>query len=314
MRLASVWLASLIVAMAAGTAMAWQEESIVRDGLGGTMIRPDHRAKPVTVLILAGSGPVDRDGNLPNMRNDSLKRLAQGLADLGIASLRIDKRGVGESRGMALREEDLRIGTYVDDAVAWLAYLRARPDGGAIFILGHSEGALIATLAAQKADVGGLVLIAGAGEPAAQVIARQLAAAGVSEAVQAASRTISDSLMRGVPVGDVPPDLMMLYRPSVQPYLMSWLGLDPSAELARVACPVLIVQGTTDLQVTVDDARRLEAARPGARLILMPGMNHVLRAAPAERAENLQTYAMSDKPLAGDLLPAIAAFLKAPAP
>lgn len=262
------------------------------------------------MLILAGSGPVDRDGNLPGIHNDSLKRVAQGLADLGIGSLRIDKRGIGKSRTTALREEDLRIGTYASDAVHWLDVLRRKPGAGRLFILGHSEGALIATLAAQKSDVAGLILVAGAGEPAAQLIARQLSAAGVSPTLQDDSKKISENLVRGAPVAVIPQELISLYRPSVQPYLISWLQLDPAAELARVKCPILIVQGTTDLQITTDDAHRLASANQKSTLVLVPGMNHVLKTAPAESVENLKIYNMPERPLAPALLPAISAFVQ----
>lgn len=313
-RLLSVLLSLLfIVVMLTGPAMSGSEEDVARDGLHGSFVVPESDAKHATVLILAGSGPVDRDGNLPGLRNDSLKLLARGLADRGIASLRIDKRGVGKSHTAEMREDDVRIKTYVDDAVGWLAFLRARPNAGQIFILGHSEGALIATLAAEQADVAGLILVAGAGEPAGKIIARQLSDAGVPDHLQDASKRISESLARGVPVSDVPPELLALYRSSVQPYLISWLPLDPAAELAEIAVPVLIVQGTHDLQIGVGDAQRLAAAKANSGLVIIAGMNHVLREAPKERAANFAIYSAFDKPLAPDLVPAIASFIEAQA-
>lgn len=290
--------------------MSWSDEDVTRDGLHGSLIVPDRGARSATVLILAGSGPVDRDGNLPGLRNDSLKLLARGLAERGVASLRIDKRGIGQSRTAVMREEDLRIQTYVDDAIGWLAFLGARQDAGPLFILGHSEGALIATLAAQRADVAGVILVAGAGEPAAELIARQLSDAGVPEHLQTESKRISQSLARGVAVADVPPELAALYRASAQPYLMSWLPLDPAAELARLTAPALIVQGTHDLQIRVEDAQRL-AAGPNSKFVLIEAMNHVLREAPKERAANLAIYGAFDKPLAPELVPAIASFIEA---
>jgi pimeloyl-ACP methyl ester carboxylesterase len=309
--LSALFFSLFIVAMLPGPAMSGSEEDVSQDGLHGSFVVPDSGAKHATVLILAGSGPVDRDGNLPGLRNDSLKLLARGLADRGIASLRVDKRGVGKSRTAEMREDDVRIKTYVDDAVGWLAFLRARPNAGQIFILGHSEGALIATLAAEQADVAGLILVAGAGEPAGKIIARQLSDAGVPDHLQDASKKISESLTRGVPVSDVPPELLALYRSSVQPYLMSWLPLDPAAELAKIAVPVLIAQGTHDLQIGVGDAQRLAAAKANSSLVIIAGMNHVLREAPEERAANFAIYSAFDKPLAPDLVPAIALFIEA---
>lgn len=210
-----------------------------------------------------------------------------------------------------VREDDIRITTYVDDAAGWVAFLRARPNAGPIFILGHSEGALIATLAAQKTDVAGLILVAGAGESASISIARQLADAGVPERLQKDLQRISESLGRGVAVSEVPPELLALYRPSVQPYLMSWLPLDPAAELGRVGAPVLIVQGTHDLQIQVADARRLAAEKAGSELIVIAGMNYVLRDAPEDRAANIATYSAFDMPLSPKLIPAIAQFIGA---
>ncbi|HWA44288.1 MAG TPA: alpha/beta fold hydrolase [Hypericibacter adhaerens] len=270
---------------------------------------PDGSDPVPAVLILAGSGPVDRDGNLPGARNDSLKLLAQGLAERGIAALRIDKRGIGESRAAGIREEDLRVETYVADAVGWLDLLHAYRRIERLSLLGHSEGALVATLAAQQATVAGLILIAGAGEPAARLIERQLSAAGVPADLQAASRRIVDELERGRPVPEVPPALAALYRPSVQNYLMSWLPLDPARELAKTALPVLVIQGTADLQASVEDARRLAAARPDGELRLIEGMNHVLKDAPAERLPNLAIYDRPELPLSASLVPAIADFL-----
>ncbi|ADJ22057.1 alpha/beta hydrolase fold protein [Hyphomicrobium denitrificans ATCC 51888] len=309
--LSALLVSFFIAAMFAGPAMSWSDEDVTRDGLHGSLIVPYRGARSATVLILAGSGPVDRDGNLPGLRNDGLKLLARGLAERGIASLRIDKRGIGQSRTAAMREEDLRIQTYVDDAIGWMALLRARQDTGPIFILGHSEGALIATLAAQRVDVAGVILVAGAGEPAAALIGRQLSDAGVPEHLQTESKRISQSLARGVAVADVPLELTALYRASVQPYLMSWLQLDPATELARVKAPALIVQGTHDLQIRVEDAQRLAAGQPNSKLVSIEAMNHVLREAPKERAANLAIYGAFDQPLAPELVPAIASFIEA---
>lgn len=302
--LAIAWLLATIV-----PAMAWTEESVANNDLHGTLTVAAAGEREPVVLIVPGSGPIDRDGNMPGMRNDSLKLLAHGLAERGIGSLRIDKRGIGESKSAALRVEDLRVTNYVDDVISWIDVLRKRPDVSNVFLLGHSEGALIATLAAQKEKVSGLVLLEGAGLPIAEVLARQLAASGVPLALQEQSKRISESLKRGSAVKDVPPELAQLYPPTVQGYLMSWLPLDPAAELAKVTCPVLIVQGTTDFQITFDDAAHLQGASPGARLVAIAGMNHVLKNAPAGRVANLRTYNDANLPLEPRLVPSIVTFV-----
>ncbi len=305
---------AICIAMAClpAAARAWTERDAGTEGLQGTLTLPDGTQPVPGVLILAGSGPVNRDGNLPGATNDSLKLLAHGLAEQGVASLRIDKRGIGGSRAAGPREDELKFGGYVDDAVAWLGILRAEKRISRLVLLGHSEGGLVATLAAQRADVSQLILVAGASEPAPRIIERQLSAAGVSASLQEELKRIAASLSNGKPVSDVPDELAALYRPSVQTYLASWFPLDPSKELAKIKAPVLIVQGTNDLQIGVDDAKRLLAARPGSKLVLVDGMNHVLKTAPLEQIANLQTYAIPDMPLAPALLPAILSFIGKP--
>ena len=277
--------------------------------LAGTLLLPDGPGPHPALLLLPGSGPVDRDGNLPGLACNSLRLLAEGLAAHGVATLRADKRGVGASRAAAPDEAALLLDTYVDDAVRWMAALRADPAIARAGLLGHGEGALVATLAAQRGVADCLVLLAGAGAPAGPVILRQLSEGRTPPPLIGAARGIIARLMRGEAVADVPEDLAGLFRPAVQPYLVSWMLRDPAAELARVRCPVLVVQGTADLQTEVTDARLLAAARPGAALLLVPGMNHVLKAPPADRATNLASYADPVMPLSEGLAARVAAFV-----
>lgn len=308
-------LVPLIMAIILGgseVAAAWTEREVVSGQLHGTLTLPEGAGQVPAALILPGSGPVDRDGNIPNGNNESLKLLAHALAERHIATLRIDKRGIGESRTAALREDDLRFETYVDDAIGWIKLLQDERRVEAIYLIGHSEGALVATLVAQKVDVAGVVLLAGAGEPAGKLIGRQLAASGMASALKTRSDEILASLEHSQRVADIPPELAALYRPSVQNYLISWLPLDPVRELAKLSCPILIVQGTADLQISMDDAKRLTAASPTARLVAVEGMNHVLKSSPPERKENLLSYNNPDLPFSGPLVPAITDFIGAP--
>ncbi|PZU88356.1 MAG: alpha/beta hydrolase [Shinella sp.] len=293
-------------------AAAWTEREVVSGQLHGTLTLPEGAEQIPAALILPGSGPVDRNGNLPNGNNESLKLLAHALAERHVATLRIDKRGIGESRAAALREDDLRFDTYVDDAIGWLRQLRDEPRVKAIYLVGHSEGALVATLVAQKADIAGVVLLAGAGEPAGKVIRRQLVASGLPIPLRIRSDEILASLEHGEHAADIPSELAALYRPSVQSYMISWLSLDPAGELAKLSCPVLIVQGTSDLQISMDDAKLLAAASPAARLVAVEGMNHVLKSPPRDRRETLLSYNNPNLPLADALVPAIADFIGEP--
>lgn len=306
----AAFMTAIVTGISLGHPASTVEQDITTGGLHGTLSMPTGVGPVPAMLILAGSGPVDGNGNLPGAQNNSLKLLAQELSEMGIASLRVDKRGVAASKGAATREEDLRFDTYVNDAVAWLQVLRAQPRVAKAIVLDHSEGALVATFVAQRGGVDGLVLLAGVGEPAVRIIERQLSAAGVATAFQEQSRHIATSLERGVTVASIPLGLMALYRPSVQNYLMSWLPLDPVTELSKVTCPALVLQGTTDLQVSVDDASRLASSLQGSTLLLLEGMNHILKVAPIDRQKNLITHTMPDLPLAPALVPAIVAFVR----
>lgn len=275
--------------------------------LHGTLLAPE-RAQAVAV-ILPGSGPTDRDGNqAPAIQASTYRLLAEGLAAEGIATVRIDKRGIGASALAGPSEADLRFDAYADDARAWAAEAARLTGQSCAWLIGHSEGALVALKAVEAGDkICGLVLLSGAGRPAGVVLREQLAS--LPEPLKAQAFDALTELEAGRTVADTPPALAALFRPSVQPYLISWLPLDPAALLAAYDGPVFIGQGTTDLQVTVADAQALSAADPKATLKLWDGVNHVLKTAPADRAGNLATYADPALPLAPGVVEDVAGFI-----
>lgn len=277
----------------------------------GTLLVPENaRAAVPVALIISGSGPTDRDGNsamLPG-RNDSLKLLAHSLADRGIASLRYDKRGVGESAAALSSEADLRFGDYVNDAVEWLELLRADDRFSGIGVVGHSEGALIGMLAVQDHGAQAYVGIAGTGRPAADLIREQLSSQ--PEAIRESAYQILEALQEGKTVDDIgTKELEALFRPSVQPYLISWFVHDPAEIVAELDVPVQIIQGRRDLQVTERDAELLLAARPSAQLVLIDDMNHVLKKVSADPADNQRAYTDPAYELPEMLVNAVAGFL-----
>jgi hypothetical protein len=245
--------------------------------LSGTLALPDGKAPWPVVMLVAGSGPTDRDGNSALLPGASgpMRRLAQALAGQGLASFRYDKRGVGASIHPGLREDDLRFRHLVDDAVALARPLRSDPRLGALVLLGHSEGALIAALAAREAGAAALASVAGAGMRASQLLRAQLQGR-LPEALEQPALAVLDMLEAEHTVDDPPEALTLLFRPSVQRYLISWFRYDPAEVLEDLPLPVLLVHGTGDEQVAADQARLLHAARPDARLLLVPDMDHAL--------------------------------------
>ena len=264
-------------------------------------------------LIVAGSGPTDRNGNQLSLHTDAYKLLAHDLAARGIATLRYDKRSIGQSEFKELREEDGRFEMFVDDALAFVHQLKADSRFHGVYIIGHSEGSLIGILAAQREpDLAGLISLEGAGRNAADVLVQQFRDAKQPANDVATVQQVTDSLRNGKTVANVDQSFYMLFRPSVQPYLISWFRYDPAAEIAKVRAPALIVQGTTDFQVGIEDAQRLKSSDPSAKLALINGMNHILRDAPADRAANLATYQKPTLPLDAQLVRELADFIRSP--
>lgn len=263
------------------------------------------------MVIIAGSGPTDQDGNsllLPG-KNDSLKMLAEQLATKGVASIRYDKRGVGRNTNLGGKEEDLRFEQYIEDAAAFVQFARSDERFTKVGIIGHSEGSLIGMVAAYEAKADIFISLAGAGRPIDEVLVEQLTSQLSSDQLQEA-KTIIDKLKQGEFVTNVSVELQSIFRPSVQPYLQSWLTYDPTKALQQLDIPVLIVQGDRDLQISVTDAKRLHQAKPDATLVIVEKMNHVLKEAPENREDNLAAYTNPDLPLAAPLIEEILNFMQ----
>lgn len=279
--------------------------------LVGTLQVPEGRAPFPVVLLVSGSGPTDRDGNSAMLggKNESLRQLAESLATRGIASLRYDKRGVGASRvTVPGGEASLTIDDYVNDAMAWVPQLRADRRFGPLVLAGHSEGGLIALMAAPQVKAEGVVAMATPGRRLQDVLREQLEAR-LPAPMQADAFRVLDSLVAGRRVDTVPPALFTIFRPSVQPFLMSMFRQDPQALARAYAAPLLVVQGTTDLQVAMADADRLVAARPDVRLLRVEGVNHVLKRVSGDLQAQLASY-RTPTPIAPEVVAGIAAFVR----
>ena len=282
--------------------------------LAGTMLRGSSAHGPVA-LIIPGSGPTDRDGNSPlGVRAASYRLLAQGLAAEGITTVRIDKRGMFGSAGAVPDANAVTMADYVADTAAWVKSVRAQTGASCIWLIGHSEGGLVALAAAQEVEnLCGVVLIAAAGRPLGDVIKSQLRANPANAPLLEAADAAIDELAAGrrVDVTALPPPLAPLFNPAVQGFLVSTFSLDPADLVAKARLPILIVQGGKDIQVSVADAERLKAANPAATLIILPNANHVLKdVAGNSPSDNLAAYQALDLPLSEGLVSGIAAFVR----
>ncbi|MEL1253261.1 alpha/beta fold hydrolase [Flavobacterium sp. DGU38] len=277
------------------------------DQLLGTLTMPDVSKKCPVALIIAGSGPTDRNGNNPMMKNNSLKMLAEALAKHGIASLRFDKRGIGESKPAANSESGLVFENYTEDAKSWINFLKQDKRFSKVVVIGHSEGSLIGMIAGAKADK--FVSIAGAGDSADKILKAQISSKGMKQ-IEDMTFPIIDSLKSGKTVKNVDPMLNSLFRPSVQPYLISWFKYNPQTEIKKLNLPVLIIQGTKDLQVTVKDADNLSKANTNSELLIIDNMNHIMKIIEGDQQANLESYNNETLPISETLTSKIVSFIQ----
>ena len=276
----------------------------------GTIDLPSGTGPFPVVLIIAGSGPTDRDGNSAMLagKNNSLKMLAQSLATANIASLRFDKRGIAASAAAGPKEADLRFENYVDDAAAWVEQLRHDKRFSTVTIIGHSEGALIGAIAAARTHPNAFISVAGVGRSAGLVLREQMNGKLPAPLFQANEKILRE-LEAGRTTEDVPPALKSLYRSSVQPYLISWFKYNPSEIVASIKEPILICQGTTDIQVAVEEAEALKKNASAAKLVIIEGMNHVLKSVPADPVKQTSSYTDPALPINAELMKNIIEFV-----
>ncbi len=281
--------------------------------LRGTLLAPQGEPR-ATILVIPGSGPTDRDGNNPmGVSAAPYRLLAEAMAEQGIATVRIDKRGLFGSAA-AGNANAVTVSEYVSDIRSWIGAVRAQTGADCIWLLGHSEGALLAlaTAAENADDVCGLVLVSGVGRRMSDVLREQLPNSQFAPH-QDAAMSIIERLERGewVDAAAIEPALMPLFAPPIQDYLIDMFSHDPAVLAGRVQVPVLIVHGLSDLQTTEADARRLASANPRARLVLLAGVNHVLKHVEGDdRAANVASYADPALPLAEGVAEAIVEFVR----
>jgi len=280
--------------------------------LGGVIMTPSTKKNRFpAVLIIQGSGPTDKDGNSAALtgKNNSLKLLAEALASEGIASLRFDKRGLGLSGDAAIPENELVFDDFVNDAQAWLDYMIEERRFRSIGIAGHSQGSLIGMRLAQTKGVKAFASISGPSLTIDETILTQIKANPFNPAnIIQEAKDIFKELSNGETVDTIPPYLLSVFRPSIQPFMMSWMKYDPLIEIETLDIPILVISGSTDLQVSVEDTQRLQIANPKASLKIIDGMNHILKNSSANTNENVASYSNPDLPLNQEFKESISEF------
>jgi pimeloyl-ACP methyl ester carboxylesterase len=306
MRARTILRALAIVGLLAVAANAFAEESQIRVGaIDAVLTVPPDVKRPPVALLIAGSGTTDRDGNGPQVKPATLKKVAEQLAARKIATLRYDKRGAGGWKPEFGRPEDFRFKDYVDDAVALVDYLRGK--FSKVIVVGHSEGGLVAILTARRVPVDRLVLLATAARRQGDLLKAQLEKKLPAETFAPIAKAIDD-IMAGQIV-DPPPQGLSI-PPAMQPGIASAFTEDPIAPLKLVEAPTLIIAGGRDRQLARLDFIALTAAAPTAKTLWLDDMNHVLVDV-VDDGDDLAAYNQPERALDPDLIEAVAAFILA---
>jgi uncharacterized protein len=308
MRARTIIHALVILGLFSVTMHASAEETKIRVGaIDAVLALPPDVERPPVALLIAGSGSTDHDGNGPQIKPATLKKLAEQLAARKIATLRYDKRGAGGWKPEFGRPEDFRFKDYVDDAVALVNYLRGSGKFSRVILIGHSEGGLVAILTARRVPVDRLVLLATAARRQGNLLKAQLEKTLSPETFKPIAKAIDD-IMSGQIVDPTPPGLAI--PPSMQPGIASAFSEDPIDPLKRIERPTLIVGGGRDRQVARLDFAALAVASPAAKTLWLPEMNHVLIDV-ADQDDDLAAYNQPERALDPALIDSLAAFILA---
>lgn len=282
------------------------QEIAVNSLLNGTLYIPQNATKKTKLVILiAGSGPTDRNGNQKDVMNNSHKFLAENLASNKIATFTYDKRMFAQYKSGTLDEKTLRFDDFINDAKDVIMYFKSQKKYSKIIVAGHSEGSLVGIVAA-NGNTDGFISLEGAGRPINLVVSEQIAKQ--APALVEDCNNYLNLLKEGKTFENKNPMLASLFRESVQPYLISWIKYNPQNEIKKLTIPILIINGTKDIQTTENEAYLLKEANPKAQIKIIENMNHIFKEI-KEDSENMKSYNNPDLPIIPQLINEITDFV-----
>jgi pimeloyl-ACP methyl ester carboxylesterase len=274
--------------------------------LNGTLLKVNSEIKTPLVILIPGSGPTDRNGNSMATKNNSLKFLAEALTQKGISSFRYDKSVLSFTEKDKAKIDSLQFEDFIADSKAVIEHFRTRDKFSKIIIAGHSQGSLVGLIASEnKTD--GFISIAGAGKTIDKVITEQITKQAPF-LVEDTKRVLSE-LKKGNTIEDFNPSLASLFNKQVQPFLISWIKYNPQEEIKKLTIPVLIINGSKDIQVKNEDAKLLHQANPTSKLVLIENMNHLFKEINGDLNENLASYNNPELPVMNELIESITTFI-----
>ena len=278
----------------------------INEWVEGTLLIPANTKKPELAIIIAGSGPTDRNGNQNFLKNNSLKKLAIGLSENNIASFRYDKRSVKQLK-MGKLDKKIIFDDFVSDAKEVLAYFKDDPKFSKIYVVGHSQGSLIGMLAYNK-DIDGFVSLAGSGKNIGDVLIEQVNK--TAPFYTEATKDVVEKLKDGKKTKDYPKELGSMFNEDIQEFMISWMKYNPTEEIQKIQAPILILNGTKDLQIPVTEAERLKAANENAEIKIIENVNHMLFEIEGSDLENSKSYNESFRKISTELITSIVTFIE----
>lgn len=289
-------------------AQGFQEKEVqIGEYTFGTLLIPEAPTKKLAIII-AGSGPTDRNGNSQLTKNNSLKLLAENISSQGIATYRFDKRVVTMMKKRVGRISEVLFDDLAIDVAAIIKHFRAEGTYDDIYLIGHSQGSLVALLAAQQQDVSGIISVAGPSQPIDVSIIEQVTAQMPN--FEEELRANFETLKTNGSLEDYNPLLASIFNKDVQPYLLSWMKYNPSDEIKNITAPISLINGTRDFQVNESEAQRLQDASPNAEITIIKDMNHVLRIINTDDLlVNQKSYQEPNTPISKELIAIIVSFI-----
>ena len=283
-----------------------EEEIAISKFVDGTLLIPNDVEAPKLAIIIAGSGPTDRNGNQNFLKNDALKKLAESLSNRGIATFRYDKRIVKQIRQGNV-DKNIVFDDFINDAKDVINYFKQEETFSKIYVIGHSQGSLVGMLSA-KETADGFISLAGAGNNIGDVIVEQVAKMAPNLGIEA--EKVVAKLKKGEMTTEYPPALASVFNSDVQSFMINWMQYNPTEVISELKIPILIINGTKDLQVSEEEAKVLKEANVNAELNIIENMNHVLFEIEGDDLENSKSYNEAFREISNELVDSIATFIK----
>ena len=283
-----------------------EEEIAINEYINGTLLQPQESSKSILAILIGDFGPTDRDGNQNFLKSNTLKKLAESLSNQGISTFRYDKRIVKQIRKGKV-DNNIRFNDFITDAISTISYFKSQNTFSKIYVIGHGQGSLVGMVAAQNLS-DGFISLAGSGRSLDKTLQSEIDKNAPMFTEDTAK--VLDILKQGETTSNYPKALASIFSEELQPFLSSWIQFDPVSEIAKLNIPILIINGTKDLQVGIEESTALKNASKGATLKIIKKMNHILYTIEGDDLENSKSYNESYRKINPEVIESISAFIK----